>query len=358
LYGKPMLVSGHGTSTLNPWRYEESILTATLAGLQDWDALFSDQWAASLESSIASQPVRFVDIAVDPTRLATERIAALTFLRRDQAPAPQALSDVVSIADITAVANDAVGSGFPEMAWVTRVGRRISGTATTLPPAGVNEVRLTGANSAVAIDRMLDENRLPAANKTNLETDSRHSETNQVFLDGAMGTFRLITPRTIIGIAPETETLRFGAVSALFGDCDAMFWITSLDNQPVAKSTRLLLAHVTDVQNTGARFYSSERKVLEDLGTGPLLARHGRITVELDRAGAPRSVEVWRLDNSGQRTSPVVTSVNANLIRFTGDNRGPDGKAVVYYEILVRDSPAPQPIKPPAKAKKLTFSRR
>lgn len=352
MFGKPMLVTGHGTSTLNPWRFEESVLTATMAGLQDWDALFSEQWAGSASNSLASQPLRFNEIALDPVRLATERIAALIFLRRDQSSAPQALSDVVAAADLSTPTRDPVNTGFPEMAWVTRVGRRLNGTANPLPPVSVNELRLVGANSAVAIDRLLEENRLPAANKTNLETDSRHSETNQVFIDGAMGTFRLITPRTIVGIAPDSETLRFGAVSAKFTDSDGMFWITALDNQPIAKSARMLVAHVTDAQNSGSRFYSSERKVLEEQGTAPTLARHGLLTLELERSGAPRSVEIWRLDQSGQRTSPVVTTVSSNLVRFTGDNRGPDGKAVVYYEIIVRDAAAPQPLQKPAKPKK------
>jgi len=352
LFGKPMVVSGHGTSTLNPWRYEESLLTAAMAGLQDWDALFSDQWAGSVPTGLASQPLRFNEIAVDPVRHATERIGALLFLRRDQLSAPQALSDVVSTTELSTPAKDSVNTGFPEMAWVTRVGRRLTGSSSPLPPVSVNELRLVGANSAVAIDRLLEENRLPAANKTNLETDSRHSETNQVFLDGAMGTFRLITPRSIVGFAPDSETLRFGAVSAKFTDSDSMFWITSLDNQPIAKSSRMLVAHVTDVQNSGSRFYSSERKVLEELGGAPLLARHAILTIELERYGAPTAVEVWRLDPSGQRTSPVVTNVSANLVRFTCDNRGPDGKAVVYYEIIVRDSVSPQSGPKPAKPKK------
>ena len=346
IYGKPLLVSGHGTAFPNSTRYEESILAGAMAGLQDWDALFSDRWAATPNTAVSGDPEGFQDIASDPARLASERIAALAFLRRDQTSAPQAISDLVSIAAVVGTSENKPGPGFPEMAWVTRTGKRVSGTATPPPPAGPGELRLTGADSAAALDRMLAENRLPAANKTNLDSDSRHSETNQVFVDGALGTFRWITPRTVVGIGPEAETLRFGKATVLLADCDGLFWITALDNQPLPSSQRLLVAHVTDIQYAGTKFYSSERKVLESAGTKPALARHGRMVVDIERNTAPKSVEVWRLDQTGLRTSPVVTTVDSTHVRFTADNRGPDGKAVLYYEIVVADPPAKPNAKP------------
>jgi len=215
-----------------------------------------------------------------------------------------------------------------------------------LPERGPAEIRLAKADAETALEKMLSDGRLPAANKTTMESGSSQSETNEVFVDGAMATFRLITPRTMVAMGPDGDTLKFGRMTVRFLDADAVVWITSLDNLPIETSRRLLVAHVTDVQNTGAQYQDYDRKVLENSGGLPMLARSGKAEIELVRAGTPKSVEVWSLDMTGKRVAPVERSVEGKRIAFNAQTRSAEGKAVLYYEVLVESAGKPMTNKP------------
>lgn len=246
----------------------------------------------------------------------------------------------------------APGPGFPELATVLRVGSRVVDKNRPLPDPRPTEVRLAGADAATAIDKLLEEGRLIEGNKTSLDADLRHSETNEIFVEGTVGSLRVIAPLVIGGVGPESETLKFGKMVAQIEDADAAVWATSLDGKPVAESNRLLIAHVTDVQNTGTRFLSSERKVLERWGNAPQLARRGKATILLVRSGPARDAELWRLDPAGRRLSTVPVEREGNNLTFILETKGPDGKATLCYELVVKPpvpAAAPGAKRPPAR---------
>lgn len=346
-YGKPFVVSEFNYAAPNATRFEGGLLMGAAAALQEWDGVFRFAWAHSREAAVAPRPLGYFDLASDPAALAAERAALLLFRRGDVRGAPQALVQIVPRDSLMERFDTAPDPGFPELTLVTRVGARIEDKGKPLPPARPSEVRVSGLDSAGALSTLLEANRLPEANKTNLTLESRQSETNEIFLDGGLGTLRVITPRTMGGFAPEAESLRFGKMTVAVENADAVVYVAALDGRTVVEGARLLLAHVTDVQNTNARFLSSDRRVLERWGELPHLARRGRASVALERARPPQAVELWRLDMAGRRVGPVPVQVQGRTLSFTLDTLGPDGKAGVYYEMVVRD-PAPKPAPAPA----------
>ena len=78
------------------------------------------------------------------------------------------------------------------------------------------------------------------------------------------------------------------------GNNSATVWASSLDGQPLASSSRILVTHLTDVQNSGVRYRDPELTILEDWGGLPHLARNG--AADLSLAVADGDWMAWRLD--------------------------------------------------------------
>ena len=143
-------------------------------------------------------------------------------------------------------------------------------------------------------------------------------------------------------------------------------WASSLDGKPLAESSRILVSHVTDSKNTGARFDDPACRIWLDYGTTPALMRRGRARIELELApctgtepdpqnsslpdgennsslvtrhsSLPGTARVFRLSSSGHRVaevpSEVLRSPNASILSFTADTAYDPASATLYYEIV------------------------
>ena len=116
-------------------------------------------------------------------------------------------------------------------------------------------------------------------------------------------------------------------------------WASSLDGKPLTESARVLVTHLTDLQNTGARFADADRSILLDWGRLPHLVRAGEAKVELKLQCqlpiADNSFRVFALGTDGRRECEVPSdwSPAAGILRFTASVRQPFG-ACLYYEIV------------------------
>ena len=73
------------------------------------------------------------------------------------------------------------------------------------------------------------------------------------------------------GVFSEGGRMRAGCLAADCGGVPATIWASSLDGKPLADSSRILLTHLTDVQNTGATFEDDTMRVLLAWGDLPHL---------------------------------------------------------------------------------------
>ena len=338
LLGKPFCITEWNYSGPGRYRGLGGIAFGTLGALQNWSGMWRFAWCHGREGVESPETKRmgYFDMAGDPLSLAAERAALCLFLRADQAPlgaeAPLAL-DEASLRD--------PASGAPKIgsqvrladAWRSRVGTVLGGRRPPAAPAG--------DGSAVRVD--------PAA-----------------------GTFVIDTPRTAGGFAEsgalDCGPLRFEIVGGTglrkaaghteepldlplvdnggqlqFVDnspaVPATVWASSLDGAPIAESSRILVTHLTDVQNCGIEYADPELTTLLKWGGLPHLMRNGAADVSIALAPAGDGAEqpvVWRLSPSGRRLGRIPSQFDSGsgILRFTARTDYDPDAATFLYEIV------------------------
>ena len=118
-------------------------------------------------------------------------------------------------------------------------------------------------------------------------------------------------------------------------------WASSLDGEPLERSSRILLTHLTDVQGYGTRYADDNRQILLKWGKAPLI-EVGTADVELRIASDASAnlandvndanIIVWSLDTAGNRIAEVPSQLENGVLRFRVCTAGPEGGRI-YYEI-------------------------
>ena len=170
----------------------------------------------------------------DPLGLAAERASICLFLRRDLEVAERTCAFVLSPAKLADPDNHkgsyANAWAMDWAAWRVKIGSLVADAA----PEGVETLDVWPFNRPQAEMKAIVEKSGP----------------DGVVIDSAAGSFTLDTPRTVGGFA-ESGTVKAGPFVADLDGSAATIWASTLDNEPIASSRRLLLTHLTDVQNTG-----------------------------------------------------------------------------------------------------------
>ena len=128
--------------------------------------------------------------------------------------------------------------------------------------------------------------------------------------------------------------MRAGCIAADCGGVPATIWESSLDGKPLACSSRILLTHLTDVQNTGAMFEDDTMRVLLAWGGLPHLMRNGKAKVALSLL--PGKFLVFALDGEGTRRREVSSVARDGRLAFVADIGADPASATYMYEIVRR----------------------
>ena len=141
-----------------------------------------------------------------------------------------------------------------------------------------------------------------------------------VVIDPETGTFLLDTPRTAGGFAESgahaagpLHVKFLGGITAIADKADsdntgnigntgdiptpATVWVSSLDGEPIARSSRLLLTHLTDVQNSGIKYADEALTILLEWGGLPHLMRRGAAEIELQLSASARKSQTSANEN-------------------------------------------------------------
>ena len=163
-----------------------------------------------------------------------------------------------------------------------------------------------------------------------LRGDMAPGASDRLRVDRGRGAFTIDTPRTVGGFAPD-GTIEAGVLTAKLSSAPATVCVHSLDGEPVSRSRRMLLTHLTDVQGDGAKFADESMKLLLKWGKRPLV-RNGAAEIEL-ALSSPDGFETWELAANGRRVRKMECSASAGRLGFTASVAGPDG-ARMMYEIV------------------------
>ncbi|MCL2104930.1 MAG: hypothetical protein FWH21_07765 [Kiritimatiellaeota bacterium] len=323
LLNKPFTVTEYNFSAPGQFRGIGGIVTGTLGALQDWDGIWRFAYSHDIRGLTGSHApaMNYFDMIGDPLSLAAERASICLFLRGDIPPLKPACAIVLPKADVTAM-RDAMPSlrlPWAWFAWYAQLGTVVADTApgATWSPKFPEAFNI----SSEAAEAMLAQ----AKPATVLGGGA-------LKLDREAGTFTVITPKTCGGF---TES---GAIEADALICDvegtaATVWVSALDNAPIRQSSRLLLTHLTDIQNSNIEYAQRSRKTLLNWGGLPHLVRNGKAEIRL-ALDAPGAYKVYALASSGKREAPVSARIVRGRLVFTAAVDAVPKTATLLYEIV------------------------
>ena len=340
LLGKPYTVTEYQYCYPNHQRAEGGPLMGAYAALQDWDGVY--RYSYSHQTTSIHEPARtfYLDYVTDPLNLMADRITTALFGRRDVAPAKTTIPflftekclDEPSPFDRTLAS---APDEFSRLGLYTKIGSvdvtgmlRLTGeypfavSRERLPAALLPDTPLHRGDSLLA-DGLV--------RRTHVDPENKRftSETGEITLDAAAGTFKVVTKRTESFVLPSE-----GAISGQHVRIDnnagfAVFAVISVDGRPIPESKRLLVLHLTDVQNTAVQFGNKEHTVLRDWGRLPHLIRRGSASVSIDRLSND-NMRAWAVDLSGARRKLIDLERHEGNIVFTANTVQPQGVFMAY----------------------------
>lgn len=355
LLDKPFTLTEYNYSAPGRFRGVGGILTGAMGSLQGWGGIWRFAYSHSANAMFTPSRMGYFDLASDPLSQAAERASLLLFLRGDLKPAPHSVALVMTEADLAEPANriPTLSPRWHWLAWVTRIGTDVVPSpqerlahsavlplgwrtaASLYPSKQVLDLNPYSVDDAALIGGLTKKGIIPAESVPRPQDKFFRSETGQVTIDGPANRLVLDTPRTAGGFAPDGQALSTseGGVTIHVKGTDATVWVSALDDQPIARSRRLLVTHLTDLQNTGIRYAEEARQTLLAWGEMPHLVRAGQAEVRI-KLRAAEQYRVWALSTSGQRIGDVPVRIHANELVFTADvSASPAGGARMLYEV-------------------------
>ena len=323
LLDRPFTITEYNYSGPGRFRGVGGIATGAAAALQDWGGVWRFGWSHTDQSIRFPEKAHmgYFDLAGDPLSLAAERASICLFLRGDLAPLKETFAVVIpekSVADISfSPHND---PGFAWGTWYAKLGTCVAdaipaGARGALYPE-IYKTRGDGFRAAMWPSLAKGAPLPPAAG-------------GAVSIDREKGTFILSTPRTSGGFA-EGGRIAAGALEAELSQA-ATIWASSLDSRPISETGRILVTHLTDVQNTGIKYADRELKILLEWGRTPHLMRAGSAKVSL--AVKPGAWKVHALSPGGRRIREVSARFDGSRLSFTASIAADPASATYLYEV-------------------------
>ncbi len=301
---------------------EGSLLRGAYAGLQDWDYLSTSRFAQ--RNDFALGRIRhWFDIDQHPTKMITLIPAAAMFLRGDVAPAKQ---QVVAALD--------------RQQELDLLPRQHPWSLVDLGPHGVPPEATLVHRVALAVEGQTASSDALRPDQVKLPTDDFVSDTGQLEWDlrrPGHGVVTVDTPRSkaLVGYGSGAR-YELGGLVIEPGQTRQDGWsaltLTAIEGDLATAPSRWLITATGYVENTDMGWKDTEHtSVGSDWGNAPTLVEGipARFTVPF----APECVEVWALDERGQRriAVPCRAAPGGHAVIAIG----PEWKTL-WYEVAVR----------------------
>ena len=151
-------------------------------------------------------------------------------------------------------------------------------------------------------------------------------------IDRVAKTMTVDTPRTQGGFARVGGCFATSGMNVRLDGANAAVWATSVDGNPLAESGRILLTHLTDVQNTGVQWGDPDHRIVLKRGGLPMLARKG--TAEVSLKVMPGEWKLYALGTDGGRRYEVPTVFADGRIRVLAYTACDVANATFLYELV------------------------
>ena len=347
--GKPFTITEFNYAGPGRYRSVGGMITGALAALQGWNGVWRFAYSHNRANLFAPMAMGNFDNASDPLNQASDRAALCLFLRGDMKAAEPGLEIEIDPARIEKLSPmPHLSPAWNWAAWIERVSSRVSKNSTTDQAISVNRYAkspliVKGGQDVASVDIDTRENASdPARNmfKSSTRSIDRFADTPGTFqdliIDGFADMFTLDTPKTAGGYAPAGKKIESAdhRLAISVQTVEATVWLSSLDDKPLTESSRILVTHLTDLQNTDIHYAEKARKTLLNWGKLPHLVRAGKATIELKRGDAA-ALKVWALSTGGKRLFEVKAASTGGVLTFTADceERSAEFGAHFCYEI-------------------------
>ena len=309
--------------TLSEWNYAGparfratgGLFIGAMAALQGWSGVWRFSYAqdrAAFDDPIVHP--KFFELARDPLAQASDRLAVLLFLRGDAPELPRWRGVALEVTEdaLTPPEGTPAWRASPpwdDLAWEVRVGTTLSRERAS----GWGYVLRRQKADARGVEDNLRKHAGAAA--------------PSVALDKAAASAVFASDRTE-AIFATNGIARARALAADITGSPALVFASSLDGRPLESSSRILLAHLTDVQGDGTTYRDVSRTVLEAWGGRPLVAV-GAAAVTLAVAH-PDAMRVHALATDGSRVGEVPAGIDGDgRLSFVADT----STGTIYYEL-------------------------
>jgi len=311
--GYPQIISEIGWTNPNLYRSDFAFLTAAYGSLQGLDGSFafaigSAFWDQSMQKFAASSP------AV----LGAFPATALLYRRGDVAEAGGVVHQVLKLDDLYALK----GSGAFAAQALDKLRQR------DVPPGGAAKGPVSQIDPlAFYVGRVVREFGKSSAGSTQInlakyidrQQKTIRSLTGELTWDYGKGLVQVNTPRSqgIAGYLSRAGKVSLSNVAIAAKNEYGHVMVIALDDQPIAKSKKLLIQAITVERPYGFRASNGKDGRIEDLGRGPLGMERiaATVTLKLTGGGQPR---LTALDEHGYpRQTKVAVRGDAGALTIT-----------------------------------------
>lgn len=312
---KPFTVSEWSYSGPARFRAAGGLFVGAMAAMQGWSGVWRFSYAQDRREIDDSRVhPKFFELARDPLSQASDRLAVLLYLRGDAAELPRWQGVALEATDeamTPPVGTPALRASPPwdDLAWSVRVGTAIA--------------RERAKGWGLVLRRQM-------ADAAGVESNMRKHAGKmkpQIALDREAASAHFASDRTEVVFATN-GCVAASRLSVRVSGHPALVYASSLDGRRLESSSRILLAHLTDVQGEGSTYRDSSRTILESWGGRPLVAA-GTAAVEVAVA-RPGEMRVYALATDGSRVRNVPAAITGDgRLSFLADT----SSGMIYYEL-------------------------
>jgi len=328
IFGKPFTITETNYLPPNRFRASGGAMLGIMGGFQDYDGIFRFDYAHNRARLTAPQGLSTFHVAQDPVNELSERMGILLFLRGEIPPAPERnvwlydRSAFLNFEDFSSEAGRFPGA----FGWLVLQGQIGCGPRAQVRNLAAPHSRLFIGKNAAPLPGAVRWKDLPAPEMKPAEF--KFQKAHFAFA-GKQRILYADSPFSEVLCLPPGKKRAGRWFSAENFDGYATIFLSAIDGKGIADSRRMLLMHLTDVQNSGTRFLDKERSEMCSGGKLPLRLRGGRAALTLHLPG--RMYRVYALDLSGARLREIPVR-EKRVVLDVAANGG-----VLAYEVIRMD---------------------
>lgn len=165
------------------------------------------------------------------------------------------------------------------------------------------------------------------------ENNRYTASTKQITIDAKKGALEISTQRTEAFSGKEGDEFNGKFVSFKLTKSWGAMAAISRDNKPLARSSRILLLHLSDIKNTNMRFSDEKLEIQLNHGSLPLLLRKAKAEVEFN-SDLP-DMKCYAISTTGKRLGEIEIIRKGGKSKIYMDTHGKYGATLAYE--LVRE---------------------